>query len=65
MTKTEENPVRRELAKTTSPLIELRERRVALALQTQKMKERKEALELHRTSGRGAHGVFGLLKKSK
>ena len=60
-----DNPVRRELAKTTSPLIELRERRVALALQMEKMKDQRERLELHRTSGRGAHGVFGLLKKAK
>lgn len=59
-----ENPVRRELARTASPLIELRERRIALALQMEKMRERREALELHRTSGRGAHGVFGLLKKA-
>lgn len=57
-----ESPVRRELAKIASPLIELRERRVALALQTEKMKGQRERLELHRTSGRGAHGVFGLKK---
>jgi hypothetical protein len=60
-----ENPVRRELDKTESPLIELREWRVALARQTEKMKAQKETLELHRTSGRGAHGVFGLLRKPK
>jgi hypothetical protein len=60
-----ESAMRSELAKTESPLIELREWRVALALQTEKMRAQKEALELHRTSGRGAHGVFGLLRKAK
>lgn len=57
-----ETAVRRELAKVQSPLIELREWRVALANQTVRMTEQKKILEEHRLSRKGAHGVFGLKK---
>jgi len=52
---TETNPVRRELAKAEATMIDLREWRVALAAQTERMREAKRSLELHRLSRKGAN----------
>ncbi len=50
-----ESAVRRELNKIVTPLIELREWRVALATQTFKMHDAAAALEKHRLESRGAN----------
>jgi hypothetical protein len=49
------NPVRRELDKVTSPLIELRHQRLALARQTSKMRE--QALTPCKGTALGGYGL--------
>lgn len=51
----EANPVRRELRKAEATMVDLREWRVALANQTQRMNEARRSLEMHRLAGKGAN----------
>ena len=56
-----ESSVRRELDKVLTPLVELREWRVALASQTAKMHDAARALEMHRLEERGANRRPGIM----
>jgi hypothetical protein len=46
--------VRYELAKVEPTMVELRELRIAVAVQNEKMRDATKALEKHRVEGKGA-----------